>query len=435
MITDTKPHGTVGSLRRLARRLPVLPVLVVSAWIAACDKVPLTAPSGTTIRLYTNTQVLPVNGTAQITASVLETGGWPVQNGTVVTFTASLGSVSPAEATTTDGKVTVVFNAGPTSGTAVINAFSGSASTGGTSAGTGGTGGTGGTTAATGSGVSILIGAAAATTVIATASPSSVSQLGGSSLISASVLDANNNGLPGVPVSFSTDQGTLSPVTATTNSSGIATATLATNQTATITVTAGTKTATTKVTAVAVPTVTLAGPTTLPTVGLTTNFTVTVAAGTGAAPVRLTVVDFGDGQSANLGAATGTITVPHVYKTTGTFTVTAVVTDASGQSTFASIPVVVFAPVAFQLTLTAPSGKSGISVTLTATLAAGAPAIDHYEWSFGDGQTAVTTDATVPHVYTLAAGTTIPQQFIATVKAVGIDGRFGVGSATITIAP
>ena len=97
---------------RVARRLLVLPVLVLSAWLGACDKVPLTAPSGTTIRLYTNTQVLPLNGTAQITASVLESGGWPVQNGTVVTFTTSLGSVTPAEATTTDGKVTVIFNAG-----------------------------------------------------------------------------------------------------------------------------------------------------------------------------------------------------------------------------------------------------------------------------------------------------------------------------------
>ena len=94
-------------------------MLLLSAWLGACDKVPLTAPSGTTIRLYTNTQVLPVNGTAQITASVLETGGWPVQNGTVVTFTTSLGSVTPAEATTTDGKVTVIFNAGSVSGTAV----------------------------------------------------------------------------------------------------------------------------------------------------------------------------------------------------------------------------------------------------------------------------------------------------------------------------
>ena len=66
-----------------------------------------------------------------------------------------------------------------------------------------------------------MIGAAAATTVVATASPSSVSQLGGTADDHAPrVLDANNNGLAGVPVSFSTDQGTLSPVTATTNANG-----------------------------------------------------------------------------------------------------------------------------------------------------------------------------------------------------------------------
>jgi large repetitive protein len=433
MITDMKTRGMVGTGWRPPCRLLLLPVLVLSAWLGGCDKVPLTAPSGTTIRLYTNAQVLPVNGAAQITASVLESGGWPVQNGTVVTFTASLGSVTPAEATTTDGKVTVSFNAGSQSGTAVINAFSGSASTTGATGGTGGT--AGGTTGTVGSGVSILIGAAAATTVVATASPSSVSQLGGTALITASVLDANNNGLSGVPVAFSTDQGTLSPVTGITNASGVATTTLNTNQTATVTITAGTKTATAKVTAVAVPTVTVSGPSTLPTVGVTANFTVNATAGSGSAPIRSVIIDFGDGQSASLGAAAGSVSVPHVYTKTGTFTVTAVATDASGQSTSASVPVVVFGPVAFQVTLTAPSGKSGVSVTLTAVVAAGSPAIDRYEWSFGDGKEAVTTDATVPHIYTLNAGTTVPVQFIATVKAIGNDGRFGVGSATVTIVP
>jgi hypothetical protein len=432
MITDMNPRGMVGTPRSTARRLLVLLLLGASAWLGACDKVPLTAPTGTTIRLYTNTQVLPVNGTAQITASVLETGGNPVQNGTMVTFTSSLGTITPAEAATTDGKATVIFYAGTASGTAVINAFSGPASTTSSSGTTGGTGGTAGTT---GTGVSITVGAAAVTTVIATSSPSSVSQVGGTSTITASVLDANNNALSGIPVSFATDQGTLSPVTATTGASGTATTTLTTNQTATVTVTAGTKTATAKVTAVAVPTITVTGPSTLPTVGVTANFTVTATAGSGASPIRSVFIDFGDGQTASLGQASGSVTVPHVYKTTGTYTVTAIATDASGQSTSASVPVVVFGPVAFTVTLAAPSGKSGVSVTLTAVVGAGSPAIDRYEWSFGDGATAVTTEATAPHIYTLAVGTTVPQQFIATVKAVGNDGRFGVASQAITITP
>jgi len=43
-------------------------------------------------------------------------------------------------------------------------------------------------------------------------------------------------------------------------------------------------------------------------------------------------INFGDGQQANLGGATSAA-VPHVYTTTGTFTVTVTVLDTSGQTT------------------------------------------------------------------------------------------------------
>lgn len=409
----------------------VLPLaLLAVVLVASCDKVPLLAPTGTTIRLSTNVQVLPVNGTAEITASVLETGGNPVQNGTVVTFTTSLGTVSPAEAGTTNGKVTVMFNAGLQSGTAVINAYSGSSSTS-SSASTG----TSGTTTTSGSGVSIVIGAAAATTVVVTASPSSVSQLGGSATITAMVLDASNNGLSGVPVSFSTDQGTLSPVVATTNSSGQAQSTLVTNQTATVTVTAGSKTGTAKVTAVAVPTITITGPSTTPTAGLSSTFTLNITAGSGSAPIRNVSIDFGDGTTISLGAASGSVSVPHIYREAGTYSVMAIATDGSGQSTSMSVPVVVFPAIPFTLSVTASSGRVGTPVTVTAVPNTGAPAIISYKWDFGDGSAAVeTTVGTVSHIYTsIPSGyTTFP--FVITVTAVGADGRTGIGSTSVTIA-
>jgi hypothetical protein len=436
MITDMKRHGLVGTPRTTGRRVLLLPLLLAAVGLWSCDKVPLTAPTGTTIRLYTNTQVLALNGTAQITASVLETGGNSVQNGTVVTFTTSLGTVTPAEATTTDGKVTVMFNAGSISGTAVVNAFSGPASTTGSSGTTGGaTGGTTGNTGTAGSGVTIMVGAAAVTTVVATASPSSVSQLGGTATISASILDTNNNALAGVPVSFSTDQGSLSPVTATTNTSGIATTTLTTNQTATVTITAGTKTATAKVTAVAVPTITITGPSTTPTAGLSASFTLNVTAGSGSAPIRAVVVDFGDGQSVSLGAASGSVTIPHIYKSEGTYTVTAIATDASGQNTSMSIPVVVFPAVPFTLTVTASSGRVGTPITVTAVPNTGAPTVITYEWNFGDGSATVkTTTGTVSHIYTSIPTGFVSFPFVVTVTAVGADGRTGIGSTSVTIA-
>ncbi len=305
---------------------------------ATCERAPLYAPTGTTIRLTANTQVLAINGTAEITASVLESGGYAVHNGTMVTFTTSLGTVVPTEVGTTDGKATVIFNAGTQAGTAVINAYSGANSTSGST-----TGGTGGATTTTGTGVTIVVGA--------------------------------------------------------------------------------------------VPAITLTGPTTTPTAGLTSTFTVTATAGSPAVLIRSVVMNFGDGVSVDLGAATGTISVPHVFLADGTFNVTATATDSSGQSSSMSIPIVVFAAVPFTLTVSAPSGKSGVSLAMTAVPAAGAPAIVSYSWNFGDGTSQTTVVATVPHIYYLPAGTTIPQQFIVTVIALGADKRTGVGSTFVTITP
>ncbi len=425
MIPNLRLNGTCG----WAARVAVLALM--ATFSASCEKSPLLAPTGTTIRLTANTQVLPINGAAEITASVLEAGGYAVHNGTMVTFTTSLGTVAPIEVGTTDGKATVTFHAGTQAGTAVINAYSGSNSTSGSTST-----GTGGATTTTGSGLSIVVGAAAANTLVLTASPSSLSQLGGTSVITATAYDTNNNALSGVQVAFSTDQGTLSPVSAITNGLGQAQTTLATTQAATVTATVGAKTGTVKVTTTALPTVSLTGPTALPTVGLTTTFSLTVTAGAASAPIRSVTVLFGDGSSVNLGAATGTISVPHVYSTAKSFIVTATATDSSGASTSTSVPVVVYAAVPFTVTVTAPSGKSGISITISAAVGAGAPAIDHYDWNFGDGDTALgVTTPTVPKTYRLAPGATLPVQFIVSVIAYGVDGRLGFGSAAVTIAP
>src|SRR3954471_22321239 len=66
----------------------------------ACNRVPLLAPSGSTITLTTATSVLPVNGKATIIAQVVENAGTAPQAGTHVTFTTSLGTIQPSEATT-----------------------------------------------------------------------------------------------------------------------------------------------------------------------------------------------------------------------------------------------------------------------------------------------------------------------------------------------
>src|SRR5260370_22202445 len=121
---------------RLRRVSTLFGVLAGSALVtaAACSKVPLLAPSGSTIVLTVTATALPLNGTTQIIAQVLEASGTAPQDGTLVIFTTSLGSIQPPEVQTKGGRVTATFNAGTTNGTATRPATSGGASASGTSA-------------------------------------------------------------------------------------------------------------------------------------------------------------------------------------------------------------------------------------------------------------------------------------------------------------
>src|SRR5262245_57436917 len=80
-------------------------LLTVLACVA-CDKVPLTAPSGTTITLAMQGNYVGANGYTDLIVTVREFGGAQVQNGTVVTFDTTLGSVDPREVRTSNGEAT-----------------------------------------------------------------------------------------------------------------------------------------------------------------------------------------------------------------------------------------------------------------------------------------------------------------------------------------
>jgi len=120
------------SLTRSSRRCFAVPLLAL-AIAGACDRMPLTAPSGTAISLMASPNVLPVNGAADVTAVLIEGGaaasgtGTPVHNGTVVTFSTTLGRIEPGEAQTSAGKVVVRLVADGRAGKATITAFSGAA--------------------------------------------------------------------------------------------------------------------------------------------------------------------------------------------------------------------------------------------------------------------------------------------------------------------
>lgn len=423
MIPDQRQPRLVRTpWRRGAGRGVLFAAVAFALALQACDKVALVAPSGTTITLYTNAQFLPVNASADVTASVIEANGYPVQNGTTVTFTTSLGTLQPSEAKTQDGKAIVKLMAGTVSGTAEVNAFSGSNSAKAT--------------------VKVLIGTAAVGQVLLSASPPTVPSTGGVPVnIVATVQDAGGNNLSGVGVNFTTDFGTLSLDSAITDASGQARTVLTTSQSATVTATAGAKNATAKVTALAVPTVTITPPSTTPSVGVPASFTVSVTAGANSSPIVDATIDFDDGKRVSLGALNGSATVPHTFTTSGTFTISVTARDASGVTARASVPVEVFPAVPFTLEVSASSGRVNTPITITATPPVGSPVILGYEWNVGgpvvgDADGVITTSLpTLTVVYPAMPCSTSTCTVQITVTARGADGRIGFGSTTTTITP
>ena len=217
------------------RRSTVLAAATLAAVLAspACERGPLLAPSGTFITLIPSAATVPVDGSAEITAILIEGGftpptdpdtsgsitpgvGTPVHNGTVVNFLTTLGRIEPAEARTQNGRVTVRLFGDGRSGTATITAFSGPAS----------------------QTLEIAIGTSSADRIEASASPQTLPSGGGQSTIRARVIDLQGNALSGVNVSFTATTGNIAPSSAATNTSGTATATLNTTTASEVTVSA-----------------------------------------------------------------------------------------------------------------------------------------------------------------------------------------------------
>lgn len=409
--------------------------IVLALLVAACDKVPLIAPTGSAITLSANSSTVPTNGTVGLTAFVVESGGTPVQNGTSVSFTTTLGTITPAEAQTTNGVAVATFNAGANSGVATIRAVSGGAGGG---AGTTTSGGTGTTTASTAANVvTITVGVAAVKTIAVNASPTSVGPNGGSVSVTASVLDPNGGSLTGIPVTFSADHGGVNPGVAITDGSGQAITTLTTSVETKVTASAGTANATATVTLRPGPAVTIkctpaSGSGTCAAVAAsdaTNSATVTfdVAKATGSSALREATINFGDGTSQSLGTlAGGTATIAHSYNgssggSSATYTATVTATDLDNERSNVSTIVNVTPRAALTIDLAAAQSSSvagqGQTVTFTATVTGGVA--QSFAWDFdGDGTVDATTSSNkTTRVYTSNG------RYTATVTVQTTDGR------------
>ena len=422
-------------ISRLRRASALFAVLTGATLLTVgCERVPLLAPSGSTITLTSLATALPTNGTTDIIAQVIEAGGTPPHRGTHITFTTSLGSVQPSEGDTDiSGRVAVKFIAGSSNGTATIAALSGGVSASGTNA------------------IKIAVGTAAVGRVAVNASPTIIQSVGGSSLISANIFDINGNALSGAPVSFSTTAGVLDSVTGTTDANGVASTTLRTSSTATVTATVGaagastgtpsTGTSTTSgsvtVNIAGVPTLTITPPSTAPSAGVPATYTFLVgAAATNGSAIRDLLINWGDGQTRDLGAVTGTSVISHVYNSPGTYNITATVIDASGASLTIASSVTVNPKPQPAVTLTAPSTTptAGTDTTFTASVAPAASSagsvIQAVSIDYGDGRrqdlgAATGTAITLHHVYQ-NSGT-------YTVTLIAQDSNGGIGTAVTSV--
>lgn len=397
--------------------------LVAVVAVVACDSIPLTSPTGSTISISIDRSVLPLNGQAVVRAIVTESSGTPVHNGTVVTFQPSIGAVDPPSAETINGVAVSTFFAGSVSGTGVIHAYSGGARTGSGNSSTGGLG------------AEVRVGSAAVGGMALSAAPSSVSQSGGTVTISALVMDASNNPLPGVSVLFTASTGTLNSTTAVSDANGVARVQLTTSQSATVTAIAGSGRGEVQVIVSAAPSLSFAANTpTTATIGVPVPITVSTSSGNTSAPRQIQTLDldFGDGTVETRSNVTGSVSFVHVYNQARGYTLTARAVDVSGNTGFAQHAIVVSRSIP-TVTLTAPasvdfSETGGVAgFTVAATAASGQPPIQSVVVRLADGTV----------IFSGSGGASFTYQFTApgsyAVNAVATDAAGGTGTASAIV--
>lgn len=400
-------------------------------FVIACQRVPLTSPTGSTITLTIDRNVLPLNGETTVRAVVIESAGTPVHNGTLVTFATTLGAMNPPEAKTVNGIATTTFSAGSISGSALLRAFSG------------------GATSSNSSGAEVKIGSAAAGSIAVSATPPAVSQSGGTVTISALVLDANNNPLPGASVLFSASNGVLSAATAISDGTGVAKVTLTTQSTTTVTATVGASRAPVEVVASTAPTITIGDPSpSSPIAGQPMTFNVTVSSGGSGnntpRQVQLLDVQFGDGSRETRSNVTGSVGFSHTYAQPGGYTITATATDTNNNTGIASKSLIVTFAAQPTVTLTASpnpvattdQGVTVFTVNGQPASSTGAPPVRSVTVTLQDGSVIFNSTNSGSQQFTHRfPSSTQTQTYTATARVTDAAGNTGSTTYVVIVRP
>lgn len=427
--TVTTTGGTASVTFTALNKTGSVTITATSGGQTGSVAISITASSVSALTMSASPSSIPASGLTTITAGVVDGTGNPVVDGTIISFSMDkplMGSLSSAQAVTSNGRATVTFTASATagSGAVIITATSG------TKTGTITVTITGGLTGGS-------INVAASPTTVITANTST---------ITATVKDSANNTVSGATVSFSLSStaATLSSATATTNTSGAATVTLTAGASAaSVVVTASASGITGSVTVtITVPTgsgsiTVAASPTSITTFGAST-ITATVRDNTNT-PLSGATVNFSlNSTTAALSGATAVTNASGVASVTLTAKNTAsviMVTATSGSlSGTANVTITAAQPATISLTVNPASITTMGTTTVTATVqdSSGNPVPDGTSVSFsmsGGSTYATTANGNGTATTTIAAGNT-PGTFTITATVGTIS-----ASTTLTVSP
>ncbi|HVH57940.1 MAG TPA: hypothetical protein VM791_16865 [Vicinamibacterales bacterium] len=288
---------------------PTLSIVLLTSLTAGCglDRKTILAPTGANLALSAPAGFAVVNDTVTIVVTASDADGRAVPDGTEVVLTAASGQLLQSKVRLTSGSASVPYKAGAQFGTTQIEARSGDA-------------------IAT---LDVPVASHPVARVEISSNPAQLPSSGGSAELTAQAFSSGGQAVAGMPIKFQTSAGTVTPAEAViTNAEGVATARLTASSQATVRASAS---AITREMVIAVRKAVVMDMTSNPVepaAGQTVTFTVraTIDGQPAAGPIR---VEFGDGQTANLGQVNGVGTTTHTYNAGG-YNVTSVFTEGDG---------------------------------------------------------------------------------------------------------
>jgi PKD repeat protein len=381
-------------------------ILILVFFQDFCKKAVLTAPDNTTLVVTVNPPVIPLGGQAVVRVMGYKASGTPVPDGTVIFFSTDIGTIESRKETLS-GAVEVLFQSNDNrSGVATITVTSGNATV-------------------TPETLTITIGTSGLNSLSLTADPPVLPLGGGVCTLRVTAYDENFNPLANIPVTLSTNAGTLnnSGNVIITNANGVALDQLTTTVTTEVTAFSGGVES-----SITVNVETNEGPTAAfvfspqsPSIDETVYFNASESSDTDGSIV-LYQWTFGDGH----GGSGETVT--HKYREAGAFTVVLVVEDNSGNRDTTSQTINISegeSPTAsFVFSPTNPSVNEIIYFNASESSDEDGNIVS-FEWDFGDG--------------TFGSGDTVTHQysdngsFTVLLKVVDNDNNIDIATQTITI--